>query len=70
MEIESLKKGRAVSRRVQVNVRVEISMKVDEINEFCLGVGASPGGIVDIAEKELGNGTGVYLEQGLFNKTK
>lgn len=35
---------------------MEVSSKVDKINEFCTSAGGSPNAMVNISEKEPGNG--------------
>lgn len=47
---------------------MEDSGKVNEITVFHSGTGGSPDA-VHVAEKELGDGANVCLEQGLFNVT-
>lgn len=39
--------------------------KANEINAICTGAGGRSNVVVDVVEKELGNGDNVCLEQGL-----
>lgn len=48
---------------------MEISVKVDETNEFCTGVTDGPNAVVNVAEKKLGNVAVVCLKQRVFNVT-
>lgn len=65
--MERSRKGRDVrDNPSEFEGRVDVSAKVNEIKRFCTGAGGSPNVIIDIAEKELGDGASVRLEQGPF----
>lgn len=49
---------------------MEVSRKVDEINESCMCAGGNPDAITDVAVIDLGNGAKACLEQGLFDANK
>lgn len=42
--------------------RVKVSGEVDKVQEFCTGARGSPGAVVGVAEKELGDTANVCLE--------
>lgn len=47
---------------------MEVRIKVDEISKFCSDAGSNKNVVINVAVKEMRNGTGVYLE-GVFNAT-
>lgn len=41
---------------------MEVSGEGNEVYEFCTGAGGSPDAVVDVVEKELGDGGSVRLD--------